>query len=101
MSEDIRLEAIQLSCCLLPMKHMSTLMYLLRFFSDVSCKSDKNKMDVGNLAIVLTPTFFPVDNNISTGPSGASKKTDGDLLSEKTDIIKTLIRYSGRVSKIN
>lgn len=80
-----------LSTCLLPPNHSATLIYLVRFFAKVARNSVENKMDLANLAIVLTPTFFPMEE---AGMSSSSS----DNLALKTEIVETLFRNAHVVS---
>ncbi len=64
-----------LSTCLLPQNHAATLIYLSRFFASVADRSDDNKMDWTNLAIVLAPTLFPVEQNGGGGSGGGFDMT--------------------------
>lgn len=103
-NDEIRDEALALATCLLPAKHLSTLMYLIQFFGDVAKESESNKMDVSNLAIVLTPTLFPLLGGQlggagGSGKSKASKKasSDADDIAAKTKLIETLFNRSDKV----
>lgn len=113
-----RVESLVLSTCLLPTNNAATLIYLSRFFAAVAERSDENKMDLSNLAIVLAPTMFAVaDEAGADSGSGGSKSTTTtpsakkknhavtqfcsqhiDLL-HKTDIVRMLLRNSYSVSK--
>ena len=101
--EEAKNESLLLSCCLLPTNHISTLIYLVKFFEEVASHSATNKMDVSNLAIVLTPTFFPLNNNGDANPNqlNPSKNKSGDNLAQKTDIVKALFKNSSKVRKQN
>ncbi|XP_059091466.1 uncharacterized protein LOC131887003 [Tigriopus californicus] len=81
-------ESLMLLTCLLPPHHRSTLKYLCQFFHRVAQESALNKMDVSNLAIVLTPTLFPWDDpgKVKAG------KTD-EHLAAKTKVLDYLFRY--------
>ena len=111
-----RVESLILSTCLLPTNNAATLIYLSRFFAAVAERSDENKMDWGNLAIVLAPTMFAVADEGGADSGSASKSTTTtpsakkkmsaatvtpshhiDLL-HKTDIVRILLRNSYSVS---
>lgn len=85
-------ESLMLLTCLLPPNHRSTLKYLCQFFHRVSQQSALNKMDVSNLAIVLTPTLFPWDDQGKT----KAGKTD-EHLAAKTKVVDCLFRYAHEI----
>ncbi|KAJ3649137.1 hypothetical protein Zmor_020895 [Zophobas morio] len=58
-------EALLLACLLLPIVHLNTLAYLLQFLNAVAENSNKNKMNTYNLAVVISPAIFPVDDKLS------------------------------------
>ncbi len=92
--KESRTEGLLLCCCLLPANHANTLMYLSRFLSEVAARSEENKMDEGNLAIVLTPAFFPMDE----GASAAGKKGGThDKLPQMMQIVESVIKMSREV----
>ncbi|KAL1130354.1 hypothetical protein AAG570_013292 [Ranatra chinensis] len=55
-----KIEAILLGCLLLPTEHLNTLAYLMQFLNLIAMNSEFNKMDVGNLSIIFTPSIMPV-----------------------------------------
>ena len=81
-------------------------MYLIQFFGDVARESESNKMDVSNLAIVLTPTLFPLLGgqlgSAGSGKSKSSKKgasSDADDIAAKTKLIETLFNRADKVTQ--
>ena len=55
------MEATLLLCLLLPMEHLSTLRFTMGLLSRLAAHSTHNKMDVGNLAVVLAPNIMHVN----------------------------------------
>ena len=49
-----------LAVLVVPPEHLSCLSYLCRHFAAVAQSSSANKMNAKNLAIVLTPSLFPL-----------------------------------------
>ena len=56
-----QVEATLLLCLLLPMEHLSTLRFTMGLLSRLATHSTHNKMDVGNLAVVLAPNIMHVN----------------------------------------
>ncbi|XP_077336786.1 rho GTPase-activating protein 11A-like [Lithobates pipiens] len=54
--------ATTLVTCLLPPVHGETLRYFCTFLQNVASRCDENKMDSGNLAVVLAPSLFSSSN---------------------------------------
>jgi hypothetical protein len=46
------------------LKHLSCLSYLVRHFAVVAAASSSNKMTARNLAIVITPSIFPIQVSV-------------------------------------
>ncbi|XP_067012307.2 uncharacterized protein [Anabrus simplex] len=59
--KDRQVEAIMLTCLLLPICHLNTLAFLMKFLQKVASRADVNKMTKSNLAVVITPTVMPVE----------------------------------------
>uniref|UniRef100_UPI00398F5582 rho GTPase-activating protein 11A-like isoform X1 n=2 Tax=Pristiophorus japonicus TaxID=55135 RepID=UPI00398F5582 len=58
LPNDERISATILLSCLLPEKTADTLHYFLHFLKNVSLRSEDNKMDASNLAVVFAPNMF-------------------------------------------
>ncbi|XP_068106661.1 rho GTPase-activating protein 11A-like isoform X2 [Hyperolius riggenbachi] len=58
LNEEERGPATTLVSCLLPAVHGETLKYFCTFLQSVASRSEENKMDTGNLAVVLAPSLF-------------------------------------------
>ncbi|XP_040262296.1 rho GTPase-activating protein 11A-like [Bufo bufo] len=58
LTEEEKVSATALVTCLLPTIHGETLKYFCIFLQSVACRSIENKMDSGNLAVVLAPSLF-------------------------------------------
>ncbi|XP_075042040.1 uncharacterized protein LOC142101486 [Mixophyes fleayi] len=58
LCEEERMTATALVTCLLPAVHGETLRYFCSFLQSVASRCDENKMDSGNLAVVVTPSLF-------------------------------------------
>ncbi|KAF5299562.1 hypothetical protein FQR65_LT09367 [Abscondita terminalis] len=61
---DRQLDAVLLSCLLLPTEHLNTLAYFMQFLQEVTEYSHLNKMDSYNLAVVIGPTLFPIEEKL-------------------------------------
>ncbi|KAG8552700.1 hypothetical protein GDO81_003009 [Engystomops pustulosus] len=62
LSEEEKASATALVTCLLPSIHGETLRYLCTFLQRVASRSTENRMDSGNLSIVLAPSLFSNSN---------------------------------------
>ncbi|XP_066438066.1 rho GTPase-activating protein 11A-like [Eleutherodactylus coqui] len=62
LSEEERISATTLVTCLLPAIHGETLRYFCTFLQQVASRSIENKMDSGNLSVVLAPSLFSNGN---------------------------------------
>ncbi|XP_048393816.1 rho GTPase-activating protein 11A-like [Stegostoma tigrinum] len=58
LQSDESISATILLSCLLPERTADTLRYFLIFLNKVSLRSEENKMDASNLAVVFAPNFF-------------------------------------------
>ncbi|XP_078089421.1 rho GTPase-activating protein 11A isoform X2 [Mustelus asterias] len=58
LQNDESITATILLSCLLPEKTIDTLRYFLNFLKNVSLRSEDNKMDASNLAVVIAPNLF-------------------------------------------
>ena len=94
LSGDSKTEAILTASLLLPPLHSASLTCLVRFLSDVAEASAENKMDARSLAIVFTPSLFPVTEEATNIKK--VEVTNADL-AQKLDIVETLIRNSNSV----
>ncbi|EFA06966.2 rho GTPase-activating protein 11A [Tribolium castaneum] len=86
----VRKEALLLACLLLPLEHLNTLSYLLQFFYDVTQHSVSNKMNAYNLAIVISPAIFPIEEKLS--PHNMQMRT-----AKFCDIVQILIENAPEV----
>ncbi|KAF7272688.1 uncharacterized protein LOC143201564 isoform X1 [Rhynchophorus ferrugineus] len=89
---DKKLEALLLSCLLLPCENLNVLSYLMQFFYEVASYSSYNKMCYGNLAILLGPNIFPIDDKIVPKSSL--------MITKICDITKLLIENSRNIGFI-
>ncbi|XP_073405203.1 uncharacterized protein [Dendrobates tinctorius] len=62
LSEEEKVSATALVTCLLPAIHGETLKYFCTFLQSVAARSSENRMDSGNLAVVLAPSLFSSGN---------------------------------------
>ncbi|XP_072340941.1 rho GTPase-activating protein 11A-like isoform X1 [Scyliorhinus torazame] len=58
LQNDENITATILLSCLLPERTADTLHYFLNFLKNVSLRSEDNKMDASNLAVVIAPNLF-------------------------------------------
>lgn len=90
--ENKKLESTLLLTLLLPQEHLSCLSYLVRFFNTVSQHYVENKMNSSNLAIVVGPTFIPLQDKSSLIAQNRISKT--------CDLVKLLIENANKVGII-
>ncbi|XP_073497750.1 uncharacterized protein [Phyllobates terribilis] len=62
LPEEEKVSATALVTCLLPAIHGETLKYFCTFLQSVAARSTENRMDSGNLAVVLAPSLFSNGN---------------------------------------
>ncbi|XP_075690572.1 uncharacterized protein LOC142658849 [Rhinoderma darwinii] len=62
LPKEEKISATAVVTCLLPAIHMETLRYFCTFLQRVASRSNENKMDSGNLAVVLAPSLFSNSN---------------------------------------
>ncbi|KAK3093419.1 hypothetical protein FSP39_015445 [Pinctada imbricata] len=89
-------QATLLLCLLLPSEHLSTLRYFLLLLSQITIHADQNKMDAGNLAVVLAPNLMHV-NNKSEKMNSSEKK----LLQVQTSVVELLICNAASVGMVS
>lgn len=86
--------AILLLCILLPVEHLYTLQYFLKFVSKVAEKSEESRMGSSNLAIVLTPNIM----------NSTSKKENSNiserLLKEQTQVVQMLLENASEIGLV-
>lgn len=56
---DRKINALRLTCLLLPSLSLNTLAFFMQFLHTVSVHSERNKMTVSNLAIIFAPGLMP------------------------------------------
>ncbi|CAH1992424.1 unnamed protein product [Acanthoscelides obtectus] len=54
-------DAILLACLLLPNEHINVLSFVMQFLDEVSSHAKHNKMDAYNLAVLIGPNIFPIN----------------------------------------
>lgn len=57
---DRKVNALRLTCLLLPSLSLNTLAFFMQFLHTVSVHSDRNKMSVENLSIIFAPGLMPL-----------------------------------------
>uniref|UniRef100_T1IP69 Rho-GAP domain-containing protein n=1 Tax=Strigamia maritima TaxID=126957 RepID=T1IP69_STRMM len=82
-AEDKRFTCIMLLCLLLPVEHINLLRYVMSFLKRLASFSDKNKMDVHNLSLIMAPNLMQI-----------IEKSDkcSKILESQTGIISILIK---------
>ncbi|KAJ9596949.1 hypothetical protein L9F63_012019, partial [Diploptera punctata] len=85
-------EGLMLTCLLIPSTHLNCLAYLMQFFQDVASYSSVNKMDVKNLAIIITPSVMPVEEKTVVNSSSR--------LSHHVQVIELLITNADKIGNI-
>ncbi|KAG9263209.1 hypothetical protein AMEX_G23216 [Astyanax mexicanus] len=84
--------ATLLLTALLPPAHARTLRYLCSFLSQVAQRCDENRMEVGNLALVMAPNLL----QCPTQPCRLTLNTEKQL-DQQTQVIKVLILHADRI----
>lgn len=87
-------EAVLLLCLLLPIPHLNTLQFTMRFLAKVASCSQHSKMGTSNLAIVLTPNL--IHNTKKEGNSASEKQ-----LKEQTAVIDILLKNADSIGLVN
>ena len=87
--------AVLLLCILLPIEHLYTLQYFVKFMSKVAEKSQESKMGTANLAIVLTPNLMNSTNKKDNN-NGSEK-----LLKEQTLVVQTLLENASEIGLVS
>nr|KAG5692522.1 hypothetical protein BaRGS_018727 [Batillaria attramentaria] len=96
LSPPDQVEAMLLLCLLLPPEHLSTLRYTMGLLSRLAAHSSHNKMDVGNLAVVLAPNIMHVNSR-----SQKMNSTEEKLLQLQTAIVELLIHNADRLGVVS
>ncbi|XP_069681730.1 uncharacterized protein [Periplaneta americana] len=89
---DKKLEGILLACLLLPTAHINTLAYLMQFLQEVASHSESNKMDVTNLAIIITPSVMPVEDKVVIHCA--------TRLTHHVEVVELLIRNADKIGNL-
>ncbi|XP_063793963.1 rho GTPase-activating protein 6-like isoform X2 [Pseudophryne corroboree] len=95
LCEEEKMTATVLVTCLLPAVHGETLRYFCTFLQSVASRSDENKMDSGNLAVVLTPSLFS-SNNLCEKLTLATEKQ----LQLQTSAVQSLIENAQEIGQL-
>lgn len=82
------------TCLMLPLVHLQSLQYFMRFAAEVASHSSQSGMSISNLAIVLTPNLM--HNSKKDNSSSASEK----LLKDQTMVIETLLKHAERIGLV-
>lgn len=93
--EGDQVEAVLLLCLLLPIAHLTTLQFIMRFLAKVASCSQQSKMGTNNLAIVLTPNL--IHSAKKEGNCPASEKQ----LKEQTAVIDLLLRHADKIGLVS
>lgn len=91
-NEEQRSQAILLLCLMLPLAHLHTLQFIMRFIAEVATHSDQSKMGTSNLAIVLAPNLM--HNSKKEG------NTSEKYLKDQTAIIDTLLKNAHDIGMV-
>ncbi|XP_060526717.1 rho GTPase-activating protein 11A-like isoform X2 [Cylas formicarius] len=83
LPEDHIVEALLLAVFLLPLEHIYLLMY---FMQEITTHSSTNKMDLHNMAIVISPNIFEQTNKVSAETS-----------SIRCDITKIMMQHAKEI----
>ncbi|CAN0400799.1 unnamed protein product [Lampetra fluviatilis] len=100
LEEVARLHATLLLTCLLPPSNVQVLRYLMAFLKHIAHRSDENRMDVANLAVVFAP------NLMHSGSGSKAEKVSSSTekqLRLQAMVVQTLILHAkdiGHVSRL-
>ena len=86
-------QAILYLCLLLPLPHLHTLQFFMRFAAKVALHAEDSKMGTSNLAIVLSPNLI---YNAKKDHCNSSEK----LLKDKTSVVDTLLKNSAQIGLV-
>lgn len=87
-------KAILLLCLLLPITHLNTLQFTMKFLAKVAKCSHHSKMGTSNLAIVLTPNL--IHNTKKEGNSASEKQ-----LKEQTAVIDIILKNAEEIGLVS
>nr|CAH7753407.1 unnamed protein product [Callosobruchus chinensis] len=87
-----KVNAILLACLLLPNEHVNVLSFVMQFLDEVSSHAKHNKMNSYNLAVLIGPNIFPVNEKIVPKNKLMFKKI--------CDIVKLMIENSKHIGVI-
>nr|CAI5839127.1 unnamed protein product [Callosobruchus analis] len=87
-----KVNATLLACLLLPNEHVNVLSFVIQFLDEVSSHAKYNKMNSYNLAVLIAPNIFPVDEKIVPKNKLMHKKI--------CDIVKLMIENSKQIGVI-
>lgn len=93
--EGDRTEAVLHLSLLLPIEHLTTLQFTMRFLAKVASYSQQSKMGTTNLAIVLTPNLM--HSTKKDGNSAASEKQ----LREQTAVVDILLKNADKIGMVS
>lgn len=80
-------------CLLLPLSHLHTLQFLMRFAAKVALQVDDSKMGISNLAIVFAP-------NLMSNPKKENCNSSEKLLKDQTSVVDTLLKNSTQIGLV-
>uniref|UniRef100_A0A8C5QTV8 Rho-GAP domain-containing protein n=1 Tax=Leptobrachium leishanense TaxID=445787 RepID=A0A8C5QTV8_9ANUR len=84
-----RVSATILISCLIPERSLNILRYIFSFLHTVSLRSDANRMDSNNLAVVFAPNLLQSNDDNEKMSASTEKK-----LRTQTAVVRTLIDHS-------
>ncbi|CAH2328323.1 rho GTPase-activating 11A isoform X1 [Pelobates cultripes] len=87
-----RVSATLLISCLIPERFIHILRYIFYFLHTVSKRSDANKMDSSNLAVVFAPNLLQSNDDNEKISSSTEKK-----LRVQTEVVRTLIDHATNI----
>uniref|UniRef100_A0A7M4FME6 Rho GTPase activating protein 11A n=1 Tax=Crocodylus porosus TaxID=8502 RepID=A0A7M4FME6_CROPO len=80
--------------CLFPDKTIDTLRYFFNFLRNVSLRSNENKMDSSNLAVIFAPNLLHSSNDEKMSLSTEKK------LRLQASVVQTLIDHAGDIGQV-
>jgi hypothetical protein len=88
--KNINAKLVHLACCLLPKANRDTMLLVFGCLKWISSFSDTNKMDVANLARVITPSVLFSKNNADPKKGAHSE----------IEVVQYLIEYSDELTMV-
>ncbi|CAH1797242.1 unnamed protein product [Owenia fusiformis] len=88
-----QLQAMNLLILMLPQTHRDTLELLVKFLKKISDLQEQNKMTLTNVAMIMAPNLFLVQNRKIWNAHNKSREQEITMAAGTSNIVKKLIHY--------